>query len=194
MTLFRRLRTIAALIAVCLAGGVTAVAVASGGSALQGTTGTTTTDDDSSTGTTGETTTGETTTGTTNTTTTPSGVRRAPRIIEIEVDSVSNGRLRLRAEVVRRSSRITKVRFTYRGVKYTAIRRSSGNWTRVVTARGGDSRGDTITFRVTACSGSRCVSRVGSDEAGGGGNGGGNDNSGGSGDDDGTPDQGSGDN
>jgi hypothetical protein len=100
---------------------------------------------------------------------------------------------------VRRGSRITKVRFTYRGVKYTAIRRSSENWSRVVTARGGDSRGDTITFRVTACSGSRCVSRVGSDEAGGGRrNRGGDDNSGGgsggSGDDDGTPDQGSGDN
>ena len=152
MTPLRCLRTVVTLIFVCLAGGATAVAMASGGATSQGT--------DDSTGTTGE---------TTNTTTTPSGVRRAPRIVEIEADSVSGGRIRLRAEVTRRGSRITKVRFTYRGVKYTAFRGSSENWSRVVAARGGDSRGDEITFRVTACSGSRCISRVGSDEAGGGG-------------------------
>ncbi len=187
MTLLRRLRTVAILIAVCLAGGVTAVAVASGGSVNQGTT------DDDSTGTTGTTTTDDSTTGgTTNTTTTPSGVRRAPRITEIEVDSVSGNRLRLRAEISRRGSSITKVRFTYRGVKYTANRVRSGHWSRVVAARGGDGRGDEITFRVTACSGSRCASRTGTDEAGGGG--GNSGGGGGGGNDDGTPDQGSGDN
>jgi hypothetical protein len=109
-----------------------------------------------------------TTTGTTETTTTPStGPPRPPRIVEIEADAVAGGRLRLRAEVARRGARVTSVRFTYRGVRVRAIRRSGGNWSRVVAARGGDAAGDTVTFRVTACAGSRCTSRTGSDEAGG---------------------------
>ena len=171
-----RLRTALTLIAVCLAGVATAAAVASGGTTAQGgddstgSTGQTTNDD--STGTTGEST--GTTGETTNTTTTGSGVARAPRIVEIEADAVSGDRLRLRAEVARRGARVTKVRFTYRGVKYNAIRNGS-DWSRVVGARGGDSRGDEITFRVTACAGSRCTTRTGSDEAGGGGGGRGSD-------------------
>ena len=165
MNPLRRLRTAITLIAVCLAGVATAAAVASGGTTAQG--------GDDSTGTTGETTgtTGESTgtTGeTTNTTTTPgSGSARAPRIVEIEADAVSGDRLRLRAEVTRRGARVTKVRFTYRGVKYSAVRDGSA-WSRVVGARGGDARGDEVTFRVTACAGSRCTTRTGSDEAGGG--------------------------
>jgi hypothetical protein len=173
----RRARTGIALLAVCLAGSATAVAVASGGGrngddSSTGTTGTTT-------GTTGETTTtGTTNTGTTNTTTTPGSTQaRAPRIAEIEADSVSGNRLRLRAEIVRRGARVTKVRFTYRGVRYRAVRTSGGDWSRVVTARGGDSRGDVVTFRVTACASSRCATRVGSDEAGGGRRGRGGDDS-----------------
>jgi hypothetical protein len=161
----RRLRTAITLIAVCLAGVATAAAVASGGTTAQGGDDSTgTTGGSTSTATTGET----TTTGTTNTTTTPgSTVARAPRIVEIEVDAVTGDRLRLRAEVTRRGARVTKVRFTYRGVKYSAVR-SGSNWSRVVGARGGDSRGDEVTFRVTACAGSRCTTRTGSDEAGGG--------------------------
>jgi hypothetical protein len=163
-----RLRTIITLVVACLAGAVSAAAVASDGRNGRSQTDTTTT------GTTGETTdtttTGTTTTGTTTTgtTTTPgSTAPRSPRVAEIEVDSVVGGRLRLRAEVVRRGSRITSVRFTYRGRRYDARRRSGEDWSRVVTARGGDSRGDVVSFRVTACAGSRCTSRTGSDEAGG---------------------------
>ncbi|HEX2104262.1 MAG TPA: hypothetical protein VHF51_11460 [Solirubrobacteraceae bacterium] len=164
-----RLRTLITLIAACLAGAVSAAAVASGGPPAMQTTDTTgeTTD----TTTTGTTTTGTTTTGTTTTgtTTTPrTTAPRSPRIAEIEVDSVSGGRLRLRAEIVRRGARITAVRFTYRGRRYVARRRAGELWSRVVTARGGDSSGDVVTFRVTACAGSRCSTRTGSDEAGGG--------------------------
>jgi hypothetical protein len=169
MPALRRLRTMLTLIAVCLAGGATAVAVASDRGPSQGpddstgTTGETTTTD---TGTTGETTT--TDTGTTDTTTTPgSTVRRSPRIAEIEADAVRGNRLRLRAEIVRRGARVTKVRFTYRGRKYSG-RRSGEDWSRVVRARGGDRRGDVVTIRVTACAGSRCSTRTGRDEAGGG--------------------------
>ena len=163
-----RLRTLVILAAACLAGAVSAAAVASDGRP-QSQTGTTTTDE--TTGTTGTTTTGTTTTGTTTTgtTTTPgSTAPRSPRIAEIEVDSVTGGRLRLRAEIVRRGARVTSVRFTYRGRRYEARRVRSEEWSRLVTARGGDSRGDVVTFRVTACAGSRCATRTGSDEAGGG--------------------------
>jgi hypothetical protein len=158
-----RLRTLIILLAACLAGAISAAAVASDGRPRSQTDTTTT---DETTGTTGTTTTGTTTTGTTTTpgTTAP----RSPRIAEIEVDSVSGGRLRLRAEIVRRGARITSVRFTYRGRRYVARRVRSEEWSRVVTARGGDSRGDVVTFRVTACAGSRCTTRTGRDEAGGG--------------------------
>jgi hypothetical protein len=166
MSKLQRLRTVLTLVLACLAGGATAVAVASDGGRGR--------DDDDSTGTTGETTgttTGETTTTgttTTGTTTTPgTGTPRAPRIDELEADAVAGGRLRLRAEVTRRGARVTSVRFTYRGTRYRAVRRSGGNWSRVVTARGGDARGDVVRFRATACAGSRCTSRTGSDEAGG---------------------------
>jgi hypothetical protein len=167
-----RLRTLITLAAACLAGAVSAAAVASDGRP-RSQTDTTTTDDTTTTGTTttGTTTTGTTTTGTTTTgtTTTPGPTApRSPRIAEIEVDSVSGGRLRLRAEVVRRGARITSVRFTYRGRSYKARRVRSEEWSRLVTARGGDSRGDVVTFRVRACAGSRCTTRTGSDEAGGG--------------------------
>jgi hypothetical protein len=176
MNPLRRLRTALTLIAVCLAGVATAAAVASGGTTAQGgddSTGTTGESTGGSTGTTGEST--GTTGETTNTTTTPGSTSaRAPRIVEIEVDAVSGERLRLRAEVTRRGARVTKVRFTYRGVKYDAVRNGS-DWSRVVAARGGDSRGDEVTFRVTACAGSRCTSRTGTDEAGGGRRGRGND-------------------
>jgi hypothetical protein len=163
-----RLRTLVTLIAACLAGAVSAAAVASDGRPRSQTD---TTTSNETTGTTGTTTTGTTTTGTTTTgtTTTPGpNAPRSPRIAEIEVDSVSGGRLRLRAEVVRRGARITAVRFTYRERRYVARRVRSEEWSRLVTARGGDSLGDVVTFRVTACAGSRCTTRVGRDEAGGG--------------------------
>jgi hypothetical protein len=167
MNLPQRLRSAAALVAVCLAGGATEVAVASdGGRGLSQTTDDhTTTTGETTTGTTGETTTGTTGESTTGSTTTPTGVRR-PRILDLEADAVSNRRLRLRAEISRRGSRLTSVRFVYRGRTYRA-RRSEGEFTRIVTARGGDRRGDVITFRVRACSGSLCVTRTGRDEAGG---------------------------
>jgi hypothetical protein len=163
-----RLRTFIILLAACLAGAISAAAVASDGRPRSQTDTTTTGE---TTGTTGTTTTGTTTTGTTTTgtTTTPGTTApRSPRIAEIEVDSVSGGRLRLRAEIVRRGARITSVRFTYRGRRYVARRVRSEEWSRLVTARGGDSRGDVVTVRVTACAGSRCTTRTGRDEAGGG--------------------------
>jgi hypothetical protein len=161
-----RLRTLIALVVAALAGGASAAALASDGDGRSQTDTTTgTTGETTDTTTTGTTTTGTTTTGTTTTpgTTTP----RAPRIAEAEVDSVSGGRLRLRAEVVRRGARITLVRFTYRDRRYTARRASGETWSRVVAARGGDSASDVIRFRVTACAGSRCSTRSASDEAGG---------------------------
>jgi len=165
-----RLRTLIALVVAALAGGASAAALASDGDGRSQT--------DTTTGTTGETTgtttTGTTTTGTTTTDTTTTGTTttpgttapRAPRIVEAEVDSVSGGRLRLRAEVVRRGARITLVRFTYRDRRYTARRASGETWSRVVAARGGDGSGDVIRFRVTACAGSRCSTQAASDEAG----------------------------
>ena len=156
-----RLRTLTALVVAALAGGASAAALASDGDGRSQT--------DTTTGTTGPTTTGTTTTGTTTTgtTTTPGATApRAPRIAEAEVDSVSGGRLRLRAEVVRRGARITLVRFTYRDRRYTARRASGQTWSRVVAARGGDGAGDVIRFRVTACARSRCSTRTASDEAG----------------------------
>jgi hypothetical protein len=160
-----RLRTLTALVVAALAGGASAAALASDGDGRSQT--------DTTTGTTGETT-GATTTGTTTTDTTTTGTTttpgttapRAPRIVEAEVDSVSGGRLRLRAEVVRRGARITLVRFTYRDRRYTARRASGETWSRVVAARGGDGSGDVIRFRVTACAGSRCSTQAASDEAG----------------------------
>jgi hypothetical protein len=164
------LRTIAALVAACLAGVAGAVVVASDGRAARsqtdttGTTGTTTTGTTTGTTTTGTTTTGTTTGGTTTGSSTP----RAPLISEIEVDLVTGGRLRLRAEVVRRGARVTSVRFTYRGRNYAGRRGTGQAWSRVVTARGGDGDDDVITVRVRACAGTRCATRTGRDEAGGG--------------------------
>lgn len=183
MSILHRLKTAVALIAVCLAGGATAVAFADSGAGRGGSSSHSTGTTGETTGTTGETTgttTGETTGTTTGTTTTPgSSAARAPRIVELEADAVGATRLRLRAEVARRGARITSVRFTYRGVRYRANRTSTGRYFRVVTARGGDSRGDVISFRVTACAGKLCTSRSGSDEAGGGRRGRGNDDGGG---------------
>jgi hypothetical protein len=166
-----RLRITALLLTACLAGGLTAVGVASGDRGRGGdddsTTGTT---DDGTTGTTGTTGTGTTGTGTTGTGTAPSTAprqARAPRIAEIEVDSVSGGRLRLRAELQSRGARVTRVTFVYRGrtIRARRTRGKSNEWSRVVRARGGDGNDDVIRFRVRACAGSRCAARTGSDEA-----------------------------
>jgi hypothetical protein len=160
-----RLRTALLLVLVCLAGSVTAVAVAKGGGGADddGTTTGETTGTTGETGTTGTGTTGTGTTGT-GTTTTPRSGTGSPRIQEIEVDSVSGGRLRLRAEI---DGRVTSVRFTYRNRRYKGRRstRSRGVWTRVVRARGGDGNDVVITVRVRACSGSRCTTRTGRDDA-----------------------------
>jgi hypothetical protein len=160
-----RFRITALLIAACLSGGVTAVAVAGDDDRGRGRGGddTTGTTDDSTTGTTG---TGTTGTGTTGTGTTPTpGPARAPRIEEIEVDLVSGGRLRLRTELQARGARVTRVTFTYRGRRYRGRRGASNTWSRVVTARGGDGNDDVIPFRVRACAGSRCANGTNRDEA-----------------------------
>jgi hypothetical protein len=147
MHALRHLRAAAVLTAVCLAGGGTAVAVASSDDRNK--------PEDSTTGTT-----------TDRTTTTPRSATGTPRIGEIEADWAGNGRLRLRTEIVTGAAGVTSVRFTYRG-RTVRGRRSGNEWSRVVTARGGDRRGSVVTVRVRACAGSRCVSRTGRDEAGG---------------------------
>jgi hypothetical protein len=164
-----RLRSITALLAVCLAGAGTAVAFAGDNSGRGGgddDDGTTTGETTTGTTTTGTTTTGTTTTGTTTTNTTPAPAprrARAPRVEEIEVDGLSRRRLRLRTEL---AGRVTRVRFVYRGRTYRARRGRSNTFTRVVRARGGDHLDDrVIRFRVRACNGSRCISRLGRDEA-----------------------------
>jgi hypothetical protein len=165
-----RLRITALLVAACLSGGVTTVAIAGDDNSGRGRGGddTTGTTEDSTTGTTGTGTTGTGTTGTgtTGTGTTPTpGPARAPRIEEIEVDLVSGGRLRLRTELEARGARVTRVTFTYRGRRYRARRGSSNTWTRVVRARGGDGNDDVIPFRVRAGAGSRCATGRNRDDA-----------------------------
>lgn len=154
---FTTLATVAAL-----AGGTTAVALASGGgrdhpeddgttTAETTTTGTTTTDDPTATP-----------------TPAPTAARRAPRIVEIEADDAPGDRIRLEAEVKARGSAVTGVRFTYRGETYTARRssRKRSTWARTVPADSTDLRDDAqITIRVQACSGDRCTTRTGRDDA-----------------------------
>ncbi len=107
---------------------------------------------------------GTTTTGTTTGTTT-SGTPRAPLISDIEVDSLSGGRLRLRTEVAARGASVTSVKIRYRGVSYKATRTAGKNWARTVDARGGDGNDTVIALKVTACAGSRCATKTGSDDA-----------------------------
>lgn len=162
------LRTATCVLLACIAGIGTSVAVASKGSGGDDDDGTTT--GETTTDTTGTTNTTDTTgtTDTTNTTTAPYvGPPRAPRIREIEADWRSGGRIKLRTELVRRGAKITKVRFRYRGRGFTAKKAGDHEWAKTVDARGGDGRGDVITFRVRACAGERCNARTGSDEAGG---------------------------
>ena len=101
----------------------------------------------------------DTTTGTT------TGTPRAPRITDIEVDGLGGGKLRLRTEVAPRGAAVTSVRIRYRGRTYKASRTRGSRWARTVPARGGDGKDSVITMRVTACAGSRCASKTGSDEA-----------------------------
>jgi hypothetical protein len=101
----------------------------------------------------------------TTTTGTTTGTPRAPRIGEIEVDGLGGGRLRLRTEVVARGARVTSVRIRYRGTTYNARRTAGNHWSRTVDARRGDGRDSVVTLRVTACAGSRCAVRTGSDDA-----------------------------
>jgi hypothetical protein len=164
-------RTAACCVLALAAGIGTSVAVASVETAKHGdddgtTTGDTTTDGTTTGDTTDRTTTDRTTTD--RTTTAPGGgPPRAPRIDDIEADWRGNGKVRLRTELVRRGANITSVRFRYRGKRFKANKVGDHEWAKIVTARGGDSRGSTITFRVRACAGDRCNARTGSDEAGG---------------------------
>lgn len=155
------LRTLVTVLVVCLAGGATAVAVASGGRDHP---------EDSTTGTTGTTTgstTGTTATGTTTGSTAPEGSAGSLRIVEIEAEAVSGGRFRLRAEIASGGARLTSVRFSYRGLTVKARRsRGTAKWSRVVRARSGDRAGDVLSIRVRACTSQRCVTRTGRDEAG----------------------------
>src|SRR4051794_17074197 len=100
----------------------------------------------------------------TNTTTT-SGTPRAPLISDIEVDGLSGGRLRLRTEVAARGAKVTSVRIRYRGVSYKASRTAGKRYARTVDARGGDRNDSVIRLTVTACAGSRCATKTGSDDA-----------------------------
>ncbi|HEX2071063.1 MAG TPA: hypothetical protein VHF90_05385 [Thermoleophilaceae bacterium] len=169
-------RTAACCALACIAGIGTSVAVASGkgrdhaeddgtttGETTNGTTTDGTTTDDS---TTDRTTTDGSTTD--RTTTSPyTGPPRAPRIRDIEADWRASGKIRLRTELVRRGAAIGSVRFRYRGEGFKANKVGDHEWARTVAPRGGDSRGDVITFRVRACAAKRCNVRTGSDEAGG---------------------------
>jgi hypothetical protein len=101
----------------------------------------------------------------TNTTTTTSGTPRAPLITGIEVDGLAGGKLRLRTEVAARGAKVTSVRIRYRGVSYKASRTVGKRYSRTVDARGGDRKDSVISLTVTACAGSRCTTKTGSDDA-----------------------------
>jgi hypothetical protein len=136
------LRIGAVAVLVCGAGAATAVTAASGKGGRDH-------PEDSTTGTTG----------------TTSGTPRAPRITDIEVDGLGGGKLRLRTEVAPRGASVTSVRIRYRGTTYKASRTAGTRWARTVDARGGDRKDSVITLRVTACAGSRCAVKTGSDDA-----------------------------
>jgi hypothetical protein len=170
----RRARTALFCVLACIAGVGASVGVASGKHGEDDTTGTTT--DGTTTGTTtdgtttGTTTDDSTTDGTTTdrTTTAPySGPPRAPAIRDAEADWRSGGKIRLRAELAPRGAAVTSVRFRYRAKGFKARKVGPKEWAKTVAARGGDSRGSVISFRVRACAAQRCISRVRSDEAGG---------------------------
>jgi hypothetical protein len=97
--------------------------------------------------------------------TTTSGTPRAPLISDIEVDGLGGGKLRLRTEVVARGAKVTSVRIRYRGTTYKAGKTSAKTWARTVNARAGDGNDSVIALRVTACAGSRCAVKTGSDDA-----------------------------
>jgi hypothetical protein len=139
-TLGHKLRSGALCLLVCGAGAATAVTTASGKNGA----------DD-----------GTTTTGTTGTT----GPPRAPLITDIEVDGLGAGKLRLRTEVAPRGAKVTSVKIRYRSVSYNATRTVAKKWARTVDARGGDGKDSVITLKVTACAGSRCATKTGSDGA-----------------------------
>ena len=136
----RKLRVGAVALLACTAGATTAVTTASGKQGRDH-------PEDS-------TTTGATT-----------GTPRAPLISDIEVDGLGGGKLRLRTEVAARGARVTSVRIRYRGRTYRASRTRGKTWARTVNARAGDGNDSVITLRVTACAGSRCAVKTGSDDA-----------------------------
>jgi hypothetical protein len=96
----------------------------------------------------------------------PSTPPLAPAITETEVDWVK-GRIRLKAQVVPRGAAVEKVTFRYRRRAFEARKGRRWMYTRLVEPRGGDGRGDTIRFKVRACTATACSTRTGSDEAGG---------------------------
>jgi hypothetical protein len=102
---------------------------------------------------------------TTTATSTTSGTPRAPLITGIEVDGLAGGKLRLRTEVAARGAKVTSVRIRYRGVSYKASRTVGKRYSRTVDARGGDRKDSVISLTVTACAGSRCTTKTGSDDA-----------------------------
>jgi hypothetical protein len=136
-TFAQKLRIGALSLLVCTAGAATAVTTASGKNGA---------DDGTTTSTTG-------------------GVPRAPLISDIEVDAVAGGKLRLRTEVAARGARVTSVRIRYRGLSYKAARTIGKRYARTVDARGGDGNNSVITMTVTACAGTRCATKTGSDDA-----------------------------
>ena len=88
-----------------------------------------------------------------------------PAITEIEADWKGRGRIRLLAEVVPRGAKVVKVTFRYRGKRFTANRLPLWKYGKTVDVRGEDGRGDTIRYKVRACTATRCTARVGSDKA-----------------------------
>jgi hypothetical protein len=136
--LAQKLRIGALSLLVCTAGAATAVTTASGKNGA----------DDGTT-----------------TTSTTGGTPRAPLISDIEVDALAGGKLRLRTEVAARGARVTSVRIRYRGVSYRATRTVGKRYARTVDARGGDRNDSVITMTVTACAGTRCATKTGSDDA-----------------------------
>jgi len=89
-----------------------------------------------------------------------------PAITEIDAVWKTSDTIRLRAEAVPRGAEVVKVVFRYRGERFTAKHRKPWTYVKRVNARGRDSRGDEVHFRVRACTATRCVSRSTRDDVG----------------------------
>jgi hypothetical protein len=84
----------------------------------------------------------------------------APAITDITATWKGKGRIKLHAQVVPRGAEVEKVVFRYRGERFKARHMREWDYARTVDARGGDSAGDTIRFKVRACTATTCVAKT----------------------------------